>query len=156
MERIHWSVHRPNACRPRRKGEPMRTAKKSPRSNVAFLPPRSPKFNVELAYGRQRGALRGTDRPSNHSDNSTLNFGGTGLLFCRTPSRQFLLCICLSTHDVAKTKAASQPKTKPTAQLHSQRSRVNAPKPNSTKQMQTQTCQNFSTQPELGSPGQKD
>ena len=119
MERIHRSVHRPNACRPRRKGEPMRTEKKSPRSNFALLPPRSPKFNVELAYGRQRGALRGTDRPSNHSDNSTLHFGGRGLLFCRTRSRQFLLCICFSRHDVAKTKAASQPKTKPTAQLHS-------------------------------------
>ena len=129
---------------------------KAPDLNLQLLPPHPPKFNVELASVCQRSALRGSDRSSNPSQKSTLSFGGRGLLFCRTRSRQFLLCICFSRHDVAKTKAASQPKTKPTAQLHSQRSRVIAPKPNSTKQMQTQTCQNFSTQPELGSPGQKD
>ena len=91
---------------------------KSPRPEFAIVAPPSPKFNVELASVCQRSALRGTDRPSNPSEKSTLSFGGRGLLFCRTRSRQFLLCICLSTRDNAKTKAASPPKTKPTAQLH--------------------------------------
>ena len=83
---------------------------KAPDLNLQLLPPHPPKFNVELASVCQRSALRGTDRPSNPSEKSTLSFGGRGLLFCRTRSRQFLLCICLSTRDVAKQKAASQQK----------------------------------------------
>ena len=67
---------------------------KAPDLNLQLLPPHPPKFNVELASVCQRSTLRGTDRPSNPSEKSTLSFGGRGLLFCRTRSRQILLYIC--------------------------------------------------------------
>ena len=73
--------------------------KKAPGLNLQLSPPAPPKFNVELAYVRQRSALRRTDRPSNPPDKSTLNFGGRGLLFCRTRSRRIQFYnICLYAH----------------------------------------------------------
>ena len=71
---------------------------KAPDVNLQLLPPHHLKFNVELASVCQRSALRGTDRPSNPSEKSTLSFGGRGLLFCRTRSRQIPLYILFCTH----------------------------------------------------------